>query len=296
MQYICTLIIAIGAVFIVLATVKYYKMVKLNKEEIYTPGTTRPLTEKVSMVLMVIFIGGYGVGILDTLIREVEPIYYFVGLIFCLGGIFVYAAIDAQSKMLMQLRGKTREVMKTFVNAIDMKDSYTKGHSQHVFQIVAALYDELPDSFRNTINRTKLLDSAMLHDIGKLSIRDEVLNKAGALDDEEWAAIKTHPANGKKILDDTSFANISDWVLYHHERMDGKGYYKIPGHEVPAEARIITVADMYSALCTDRVYRKKKSHEEALKIMEEVSGTQLDPALMRCFVQINREKLERDAF
>lgn len=127
----------------------------------------------------------------------------------------------------------------------------------------------------------------MLHDCGEISIKDEILNKAGPLAAEDWASIKTHPLVGQKMLDDTCFREISSWVLYHHERMDGKGYYGLPGPDIPVEARLIAIADTYSALSTNRVYRRRLSHGDAVKIMRQVAGTQLDAGLLECFLKID---------
>lgn len=216
-----------------------------------------------------------------------EPIFTFVVVIFFFGSFFIFSAVKSQIAMAARLRGKTLEVMRTFVNAIDMKDSYTKGHSEHIYKIVGLLHDKLPEELRQRINKPKLQDAAMLHDCGKISVKDEILNKVGPLTPEDWASIKTHPLVGQKMLDDTCFREISSWVLYHHERMDGKGYYGLPGADIPIEARMIAIADTYSALSTNRVYRRRLLHEDAVNIMRQAAGTQLDAELLECFLKID---------
>lgn len=277
----------------VLSTIRYHKLVIYNREETYATQSNHRATQWVSLFLMYLFIAGYIVGLVDTARRQVEPIYAFVAVIFFLGGIFIFFAINTQNQMAVTLREKTRETMKTFVNAIDMKDAYTKGHSTHVYAVVKLLFECLPDSEKRSMNRLKLLDAALLHDIGKISIDDEILNNPGQLSRQDWDIIKTHPRNGKKMLDDTCYREISDWVLLHHERMDGTGYYGTQKEDIPIEARIIAIADMYCALCTDRVYRGRKKHDDAIRIMLEAAGTQLDEALVNVFLKIDRQKLEK---
>ncbi len=274
-------------------TYRYARLIKRNRRETYTAKHVNRRTENISLSLMYFFILGYLGAFVYAVVSDVEFIFLFIALIFFFGAIFVYASVKAQISMSDQLRGKTMEVMRTFVNAIDMKDSYTKGHSEHVYEIVDLFYEELPEKLKNKINQSMLLDAALLHDIGKLSIKDEVLNKPGPLDADDWEVIKTHPEKGKKILDDTCFCDISGWVLLHHERMDGNGYYRVAGEGIPLEARIIAIADTYSALCTDRVYRSKRSHIQAMTIMEEASGKQLDTELMKYFLKIQPSKLEK---
>ncbi len=287
MRFFSTALISVGAVIMIVATYRYLHLLKYNREETYSRRLRANRMENVSLALMFIFIAGFFGGILDTLLREVEPIYMFIAFIFLLGSIFIFASVQVQKNMAEELRAKTMETMKAFVNAIDMKDAYTKGHSGHVYHIVDALYEHLDDKAKEAVNKPKLMDAAMLHDIGKISIKDDILNKPGKLTEEEWDVVKTHPANGQKMLEDTCFRDIGKWVLYHHERVDGKGYYGIEPQNLPLEARILAVADTYSALCTNRAYRPKKDHAQAIAIMNEAAGTQLDPALMRIFARID---------
>ena len=280
-----------GTIVLVLSIKKYYKMITTAKEEEYPSQTSSVKIGMFSLVLMFIFLAGFSVGLIDMLTREVEPIYTFVTLIFFLGSIFIYSIINTEFIMLGQLREKTLEIMKTFVNSIEMKDEYTRGHSRHVYDIVAVFYDHFDTAVKEVTNKTKLLDAALLHDIGKISIADNILKNPGSLTAEDWEQINKHPLNGKKMLDDTCFSVISDWVLYHHEKMDGTGYYKLPGDKIPLESKIIAIADTYSALRTDRVYRSKKTHEDTIKIMLAESGRQFDAELLACFCKIDANTL-----
>ncbi len=277
----------------IFATYKYAQLLKRNRQETYTSKNANRMLENVSLILPIMFIFGYAAVFVYSLVVEPPPALLVIAGIFFFGAIFVFVSVKVQVSITGQLHDKTMEVMRTFVNAIDMKDTYTKGHSQHVYRVTELFYEVLPDDMKSKINRSMLLDAALLHDIGKLSISDDVLNKPGPLNEEDWATMKTHPENGKRILDDTSFSGISEWVLYHHERMDGKGYHKLPGDKIPIEARIISIADTYSALCTDRIYRPRKQHDRAIEIMLGATVDQLDGALVKYFTNIDKEALEK---
>lgn len=271
--------------------VKYHKLLRYNKQETYRLNRTSRRTGAVSLVFLYLFILGFVIGAIDVATRDVEPIFYFVAGIFFCGSLFIYMAVQVQVSMEKSLRRKNVETMRAFVNAIDLKDAYTKGHSYHVYSIAKAFCRNMDGETLRYLNVPKLLDAALLHDIGKISIRDEILNKEGALTEEEWEVIKTHPRRGVDMITDTCYSEIGDWILYHHERLDGKGYYGLPGADVPKEARIIAICDTYSALCTDRVYRKKCTHEEALQVMRDAAGIQLDGELLRCFMRIPAQEL-----
>jgi len=292
-QVISTFAIAIGFVIMLISTVQSCLIVRRNRQETYGEFRNNPWLDVICLCLMFLFDVGYIVGFLHVLTPDLPAIYHFVSFIFFFGAVYVFLIIRWQTRMLVQLRGKSMEVMKAFVSAIEMKDYYTKGHSQHVYDITALFLDELESFESYPINRPKLLDAALLHDIGKISIADIVLNKSGTLSEEEWAIIKEHPQKGKIMLDDTCFQEIGDWVLYHHERVDGTGYYGLPGDRIPLESRIISIADTYSALCTNRVYRDALSHEDSLAIMQEVAGAQLDKKLFACFRRIDAAALKR---
>lgn len=287
LQFLATTPMLIGMLVMIFTIRAYHNFIEYVVEETYEKQHRGTISEKTALFLLYLFLLGFLVGIVDTLTRGVEPMYFFITLIFLLGALFAHFSVRTQMVMAKRLREKTLETMRAFVNAIDMKDAYTKGHSEHVYGLVNLLYESLDTTMKNSINKSKLLDAAILHDIGKISIKDEVLNKAGKLDDREMEIIKTHPSNGKKMLEDSCYKEIADWVLYHHERIDGNGYYGLSAEEIPIEAKIIAIADTYSALCTDRVYRKGMEHEQAIEIMRKAAGTQLDTTLLKYFFSID---------
>jgi HD-GYP domain-containing protein (c-di-GMP phosphodiesterase class II) len=127
-----------------------------------------------------------------------------------------------------------------------------------------------------------------LHDIGKLAVSDEVLRKAGRLDDHELAQIREHPKTGARlILRIAALRDAIPYVLYHHERWDGAGYPSgKAGEEIPLEARVLAVADAFDAMTSDRPYRRALTHEEALAEVERCAGTQFDPQIASVFLEL----------
>jgi HD-GYP domain-containing protein (c-di-GMP phosphodiesterase class II) len=182
---------------------------------------------------------------------------------------------------------KNNNLIQYFIDIIEAKDPYTQGHSHHVRAVTEAIYDCLPKSRQDKINKTKLLLAALFHDIGKIKIPDNILNKETKLSDEEWEIIKNHPKYGTDIIKNTIFCDIGDWILYHHEMIDGRGYYGVKGNEIPFESKIIATADTFSALRTYRIYRPAKSTEETIEILHEISGKQLDEEIVHFFLSLD---------
>lgn len=128
---------------------------------------------------------------------------------------------------------------------------------------------------------------ATLHDIGKISIDQRILTKAGKLSDEEWHEIKRHPEVGYRIVNASpELRHIAEYILCHHERWDGKGYPQgLADENIPLIARIIAIVDAYDAMTEDRSYRKAISRERALQELKDRAGTQFDPILAKIFVE-----------
>jgi putative nucleotidyltransferase with HDIG domain len=157
------------------------------------------------------------------------------------------------------------------------KDPSTEGHTRRVATMAVALGERLglPES-----RLRQLALGGLLHDIGKLTVPNEILNKPAQLTDEEFAEIRRHPSAGRELL--TELGGFSPLVLElvesHHERLDGAGYPNgIPASELALEVRILTVADVYDALTTDRVYRKAWSVQRALELLDYDAGQAFDP-------------------
>lgn len=172
--------------------------------------------------------------------------------------------------------------------AIEKRDPYTGGHTKRVvdYSLAAAKYLSLSP---NEIERLKL--SAILHDIGKIGIEDKVLRKPGKLDDEEIKVMKMHPTLGADIMGHIKqLKDLIPGMLHHHERPDGKGYPDgLKDGDIPIIARIISVADTYDAMTTDRPYRKGLSHQTAIDEIKRYAGPQFDKNIADAFVKAFEE-------
>lgn len=178
------------------------------------------------------------------------------------------------------------ELANSLAGAIDAKDPYTKGHSTSVSRYSEALARaiNLPE---DEVERIKL--GALLHDVGKIGIPENVLKKPEKLSDEEWEIMKQHPVIGaEKVLEpNEALRDLIPMVKYHHERIDGKGYPEhLTGEKIPLAAKIVAVADTFHALISDRPYRKGLSIDTACKILQDGAGTQWDADLVRHFIGI----------
>ncbi|MEM7262934.1 MAG: HD domain-containing phosphohydrolase [Planctomycetota bacterium] len=184
---------------------------------------------------------------------------------------------------LSEMRG-IREVVEALMAALESKDQYLNGHSSRVAQYAVGVGSALALPRKEL----KILEyAALLHDVGKIGIHEDILNKPAALTDEEFAEIKKHPVYGYDILSPVSFlAPCLPAVLHHHERIDGRGYpHGLSGDEIPISARIISVVDSFDAMNSLRSYRKALPVTKILSIIEEVRGTQLDSDIADAFLQ-----------
>ena len=177
------------------------------------------------------------------------------------------------------------EITEAFAKVIDMRDRYTSGHSARVAKYTAMLAKEMGCDDETT---EKYYRIALLHDIGKIGIPTEVLNKPGKLTDEEYEIIKSHAQKGYDALKNISIMpELAVGAGAHHERPDGKGYPKgLKGDEIPFVAQIIAVADTFDAMYSNRPYRKRMNFEKAISIIEEVSGTQLSESVVEAFLRL----------
>ena len=182
----------------------------------------------------------------------------------------------------------TKEIIGAFANCIDGKDSYTNGHSLRVAKYTRLIAKKLgePDE---TVD--KFYNIALLHDIGKIGIPDAILNKPGKLTPEEFEVIKSHPQRGYEILKDVKIQeDISAGAHYHHERFDAKGYPdQLGGNDIPWVARIISVADAFDAMGSTRPYRQRLPVDFVVQEIENGSGTQFDPTVVKAFLELYKE-------
>jgi HD-GYP domain-containing protein (c-di-GMP phosphodiesterase class II) len=169
--------------------------------------------------------------------------------------------------------------------AVDEKDPYTRGHSDRVtrYSLLIAKEMKLPPTFMETLQI-----SAQLHDVGKIGIEDRILKKPGALNAEEFEAMKTHTTKGANILRPvTQLAEMLPGIELHHEALDGRGYpYGLQGDQIPLLARVIAVADTFDALTTNRPYQHAHTPEEALAIIQTLVGKRLDPEAVAALMAV----------
>jgi putative nucleotidyltransferase with HDIG domain len=220
-----------------------------------------------------------------------EPEIPFVTIVCSLlGGLIGHTRAEAEG------RNAIRKTIESLTVALDARDSYTRGHSQRVAMFSLAIANELETEERWSFGeemRRSLLMSALLHDIGKIGIRDEVLFKPGKLTDEEYELIKSHPEKGAEIVrmipgfDD----NVIAGILQHHERWDGRGYpVGLVGDRIHPFGRIIGLADAFDAIVTSRPYQTGASFGYAMGRVEELSGIAFDPGIVRAMMRALKDQ------
>ena len=215
-----------------------------------------------------------------------------ISLIAAIYGFVLQGIIKNQAAITKQRQEHDNQIieqtMKTFSNFIDNKDTYTQGHSTRV----AAYAREMAK--RMGLDQQAQLTiyyAGLMHDIGKLTIADDVLNKTSRLSTEEWSLIQQHTTNGAMLLKNfTILPEINDAVLYHHERFDGTGYMnRMCGKDIPLVARIVGIADAYDAMNTNRCYRLKFSEERIISELDRCRGKQFDPDIVPYLISMIKD-------
>lgn len=197
----------------------------------------------------------------------------------------IASAEKGEQESLERLSRLNMNIIRSLTSTIDAKDRYTSGHSQRVADYALRIAKKMG----KTQDEQNLIYSAgMLHDVGKISVPKEVINKPGRLTDEEFDLIKVHPVSGYHILRDIhDDLRIGYAAKYHHERYDGKGYPNgLAGETIPEIARIIAVADAYDAMASDRSYRKALPQDVVRKEIQNGKGSQFDPKLADIMLEI----------
>jgi HD-GYP domain-containing protein (c-di-GMP phosphodiesterase class II) len=190
--------------------------------------------------------------------------------------------LSVKDRTLMRADGYL-SAMLVLAEAVDLRDGGSPAHSETVGRYAEMIAAELglePER----VERVKL--AGVLHDIGKVGVPDEVLQKATPLDDGEWQEVQKHCELGSRLLSGAGLEDIASWVLAHHERPDGTGYPAgLAGAEIPPEARILAVADAYEAMVADRCYRMGIGAERAREELENGAGTQFDALVVEAFLR-----------
>ncbi|MDR2542728.1 MAG: response regulator [Treponema sp.] len=194
-------------------------------------------------------------------------------------------------------------VLKTMAELVECRDDTTGGHIERTQIYLQVLIDALRKSglYQNEVSSWDvelILQSAQLHDVGKIAIEDNILRKPGKLTDEEFTKIKGHTTFGKNIIEkikqstsEHDFLEQARTLAFtHHEKWDGSGYpMNLKGEEIPLQGRLMAIVDVYDALISDRPYKKAISHKEAIKIIKSESGAHFDPAVVELFLSVSDE-------
>lgn len=196
--------------------------------------------------------------------------------------ILTSAEDDMYKKKLYESPSIRSKNINIIMNTLNERSSREEAHSHRVSELCESIGKALDFSDEKIL---ELKAIGLLHDIGKIAIDGDILNKAGKLTEEEWKEIKRHPEIGYRLLSSVNeMSDIADYVLAHHEKWDGTGYPKgLKGEEIPLSARIIAIADAYDAMTSERSYRKPLTHSEAIEELKRCSGSQFDPKLVEVF-------------
>jgi putative nucleotidyltransferase with HDIG domain len=199
----------------------------------------------------------------------------------------VAIAVD-NARLYDDLRSLFYNTVETLIRTIQAKDQYTAGHSTRVSRYALMIADKLGLS---TKEKHELYLAAMLHDIGKIGVPDDLLNRPGQLSKEEMERVQNHVVVGASMIEMLGEMHpIVPLIRHHHECYDGSGYPDgLKGEEIPLISRIIAVADMYDAMTSDRPYRKRRTHQFAVDEILSVSGIKIDPRVAEAFLTVLKE-------
>lgn len=275
-----------GSLLMVYNIYHFYQFIQNQRDVLSAEGGNDSYWQIIGLVLLIFFLIGYLViaisGRADLMMASV--------LFF--GSIFVFVAETLMFHLMDTVKTRSIDIAETLVGVVEARDENLNGHSRYVQKLTMCLYSHLPQEMQNSINPVSLEYAALMHDVGKLAIPDSILHKPGKLSEEEWKVMRNHPGLALELLKPLkSFSEINDWIKYHHERIDGNGYYKLKEKDIPLESKIISVADTYSAITMRRTYKEPRSHEEAIAIIRDVAGTQLDETIVNIFCSIPKEEL-----
>ncbi|MCR4922953.1 MAG: HD domain-containing protein [Lachnospiraceae bacterium] len=209
------------------------------------------------------------------------------------GSIFVSVIVFWAIGLYDDSKKQAMELLETLVCVLEAGDPNMDGHSLHVHYLALLIYDYLPYDMRKKINRVDLSYASLFFDVGKYGVPGRILNKSGKLGSSDWELIKKHPEICVGIFESMrSFNRISDWILYHHERIDGCGYYQIKDDDIPLASKIIALADTYSSITMRRSYKPTLTYEDAIAELKMVAGSQLDEKLVNIFLAIPMRRVE----
>jgi HD-GYP domain-containing protein (c-di-GMP phosphodiesterase class II) len=250
--------------------------------------TRKPLSAQIKDAYLVYVVDTalFPVGVLAALAIGFSP--YYVALIIPLFGVLTVFASERRARLeqMTELNGAYRGTAMVLAEVVDADDAYTGMHTRDVVDLSLAVADRM--GLRDD-RRRKVEFGALLHDVGKVAIPNEIINKPGPLTDAEWSVIRTHTVEGQRMLDRVGGAmrEVGEIVRASHERWDGGGYPDgLAGEAIALEARIICACDAYNAMTTTRSYRHAIEPAVAAAELVRCSGSQFDPAVVEALLEI----------
>lgn len=276
--YTCFVMAAVYIIMTIIVFIGRWRYIESNK--------------RVSIITYLLFLA------VITLIQMLIPETLITSLAVTVFIVGVY--LNLEDPALKELSHFHNETVMSFANLIETRDDSTGGHIKRTSKYVALIAEELRDNgaYRDILTKdyiTNLMKAAPMHDIGKISVPDAVLRKPGKFTDEEYAIMKTHSEKGGDTIREV-FRNLGDEdyrriafevARYHHEKWNGKGYPDgLKGEEIPLCARIMAVADVFDAVSEKRCYRDAMPLDKCFAIIEQGSGTDFDPAIVKAFLEI----------
>ncbi len=228
----------------------------------------------------------FPVGLLAAFAIDDSP--YYVALLTPLFGVLAVFASERRVRLeqLTELNGAYRGTAMVLAEVVDADDAYTGMHTRDVVDLSLEVADQMG---LGSEQRRKVEFGALLHDVGKVAIPNEIINKPGPLNDAEWAIMRTHTAEGQRMLDRVggTMSEVGAIVRGSHERWDGGGYPDgLTGEAIPLEARIICACDAYNAMTTTRSYRAAMAPAAAAAELVRCAGTQFDPAVVEALLDV----------
>lgn len=286
MKTLLLVLILFGAAEMV-ANIVFYIIFSLRMRDVISGGVKKDKAMIiVGLILLIFFLIGY-----IYVSITVEP-NLITSLILFFGSIFVSVVIVLLNRLLKTSKERSLEIAQILISVIDAHAPNLQGHSLHVKNLTTVFYKHLPRHLKADFNLVSLEYAALLHDIGKLEMPGEILRREGHLTEEEEELMRTHPQVGVRLLRPIkSFDFISDWILYHHERVDGNGYYLKKADSIPLPSKLIAIVDAYSAISMGRVYSSPRTHEETMEIIKSEAGTKFDEELVDVFLSIPKNEL-----
>lgn len=286
METLILVLIWVGAANMV-SNIIFYILFSLKMRDVISGGVKKDnVMIVIGLILIIFFLAGY------IYVSVAANPSLVTALILFFGSIFVSLVIILLNRLINTTKERSLEIAQILISVIDARGPNLQGHSLHVKNLMTVFYHHLPRYLKGDYNLISLEYAALLHDIGKLGMPDEILNKEGNLNEEEEAIMRTHPQIGVRLLRPIkSFDYVADWILYHHERVDGKGYYFKNASSIPFPSKMLSIIDTYSAITLGRVYSAPKTHEEAIEIIKQEAGKKFDEELVEIFVSIPKEEI-----